>query len=191
MENRIHLDVRKNEDISLKKWYIAYTFPKAERKIHSKLASMGYSSFLPLHMVIRNWSDRKKKLEVPLFPNYIFIQISPPDRFSVLQIKEIVRYVSFDGKPATVPDTLIDSLKKMLSGVVEVTNERYNEGMQIKIIAGPFTGAEGILLRKNGSKRLVVQIDALHSAVSVDISASQVMHLDDCTHINTLVSNVL
>ncbi|MDO6435738.1 UpxY family transcription antiterminator [Flavitalea sp. BT771] len=190
MSNSIYLDVRKNEDTSAKKWYIAYTFPKAERRIHSKLESMGYSSYLPLHKVIRNWSDRKKELEVPLFPNYIFIQILPSERFSVLEIKGIVRYVSFDRKPATVSDTLIESLKKILLGEVEVTNESYSEGMPIRIISGPFTGAEGVLLRKNGSKRLVVQIKSLQIGVSVEIPTSQVMQLGDCVQRDTRMNKV-
>ncbi|AXY73677.1 UpxY family transcription antiterminator [Paraflavitalea soli] len=161
------------------KWHIVYTYPKAERKVYSKLVNRGVVSFIPLHKVIRQWSDRKKQLEVPLFPNYIFVQVPPAERFELLRIDGIVKYISFDGKPATVSNTLIDTLKKMLSGNIEVSNEQFIEGTRIRISHGPFTGAEGLLIRKNGSRRLVVQIDALQRSVSVDISASSVVQLMD------------
>jgi transcriptional antiterminator RfaH len=159
------------------KWHIAYTYPKAERKVFRKLELMGVTAFLPLHYVVRTWSDRKKKLEVPLFPNYIFIYTSSSERYELLQIKEVVRFVSFDGSPAIVSETLINSLKKMLKGDVEVSEEEYHEGMHVKVTDGLFKGAEGILIRKNSKSRLVIQIKVLRRTVSVDISSSSIIPL--------------
>ena len=161
-----------------RKWHIAYTFAKAERKAFKKLESMGVIAFLPLHYVVRNWSDRKKKLEVPIFPNYIFIYTSASERYDVLQLKELVRYVAFDGKPAIVSDSLIESLKKMLEGDVEVSDDEFYEGMEVKVVDGLFCGAEGILVRKNSHNRLVVQIKVLRRSVSVDIASSSIIPLD-------------
>lgn len=156
-------------------WYVAYTFPNAERKAAFKLKEMGVDSFLPLHKVVRQWSDRKKKLEVPLFPNYIFIYVLPQKRFDVLKIKELVKFVSFERKPAIIPEALINSLKNILSGDIEISNENFcEEGMKVTIRQGQFAGAEGILVRKNGKARLLIQIEALHTHVSVDISANYV-----------------
>lgn len=163
----------------LNKWYIAYTFPKAEKKVQRKLELMGIECFLPLQMVIREWSDRKKKLEVPLFPNYIFVYTQGNERYEALQIKEIVKYVSFDGKPVTVPESLISSLDKMLKGNVLVSNDEYCAGTRIRVIDGPFCGAEGTLVRKNSKSRLVIQIKALGRSVSVDISSSAVVPCND------------
>jgi len=158
----------------LKEWHIAYTYPKAERKIYKKLEIMGITSFLPLHKVMREWSDRKKMLEVPLFPNYIFVYISRRERYEALQIKEIVKYVSFEGKPVTVSDSLINSLKTVIKGNIEVSNDEYCVGMKIKVIDGPFDGAEGTLIRKNGKSKLLIQIKALGRIVSVDIPSNSV-----------------
>ena len=133
---------------------------------------MGVSSFLPLQKVIRVWNDRKKKLEVPLFPSYIFIYTSAVERYQLLTIDGLIRYVTFEGKPATISSTVIDSLKKMLVSDVEVSSESFIAGMPVKINDGPFIGAEGILIRKNGKARFVVQIDALQRTVSVDFPAS-------------------
>jgi transcription antitermination factor NusG len=167
------VEFKKNERAP--KWHIAYTFPKAERKANKKLELMGVATFLPLHMVIRKWSDRKKKLEVPLFPNYIFINTTEHQRYEILQIKELVRYVSFDGKPAIVSETLIESLRKMLKGSVEVSDEEFYEGMHVRVTNGLFMGAEGILVRKNSKSRLVIQIKVLRRTVSVDISSSSII----------------
>lgn len=162
-----------------KQWYIAYTFPKAERKIYKKLELIGVTSYLPLHDVIRTWSDRKKKLTVPLFPNYIFIYTSASECYNLLSVKEIVKYVTFDGKPALISQSMIDSLKKMLTCDVEVSKEMLYTGMPVRVIEGPFLGTEGILLRQNGKSRLVILIDALQRSVSVDVSISSIIPVNN------------
>jgi transcription antitermination factor NusG len=153
-------------------WYVVYTYPKAEQKANKKLKEMGITSFLPLHKVVRQWSDRKKKLEVPLFPSYIFIYILPHEGSNVLKIKGIIKFVTFEGKRAVISDVIIDSLKNILKGDVEVTNENFcNDGAKVKISQGHFAGAEGVLIRKNGKTRLLVQIEVLHISVFVDVPA--------------------
>jgi transcription antitermination factor NusG len=160
-------------------WHVAYTFPKAERKAFYSLAKMGITSYFPVHFVFRQWSDRVKRLEMPLFPNYIFIHISPQERHEALEAKELVRYVCFDGKPATVPNSLIDSLKSVSEGEVEVSNETFDQiGMPVCISEGPFTGVKGILIRRNGKSKLVVRIESLKSAVLVEIPANCATPLD-------------
>jgi transcription antitermination factor NusG len=177
MEKQQVLSLPRKQGRASKDWHIGYTCPKAEKRVHKKLEIMGVTSFLPLQKVIKNWSDRKKKLEIPLFPNYIFIHTSPSERYDILQVNGLVRYVTFEGKPATVPDSLINSLQKMLSGDLEVTNEQFIAGMAVKIIDGPFAGIEGQLIRNNGKSRLFVQINVLQRNVSVDISASSIVLL--------------
>jgi len=159
----------------IKKWYVAYTYPKAERKVKTKLDTIGIQSFLPMHQVVRAWSDRNKKLTIPLFPNYIFIHISETKRHETFLIKEIIRYVSFEGKPATVHDATIDSLKKILNNKVEIDVENYiKEGTRVKINRGPFTGIEGIVAERNGKTRLIIHIKALQRSVAINISAGDV-----------------
>lgn len=169
-----------NKPAKRSNWYVAYTYPQTERKIDLKLRQMGISSFLPMHTVIRQWSDRKKKLEVPLFPNYIFINSLPHERFNALHIKEIVRFVSFEGVPAVVSDEIVESLKKILNGDIEVSAEiMYSEGEKVKIRDGRFAGAEGTMIRRNGKTRLLIQIEALHTQISVEVSAGNVEIISD------------
>lgn len=152
-------------------WYVVYTYPRSERKASKKLQEMGTTSFLPLQQVIRQWNDRKKKLEIPLFPCYLFVYVSALERFNVLKIKELVRFISFGGTPAVVSDTTIDSLKKIVKGEnIEVSGyDNYPTGTRVSILKGQFAGLEGLLLRRRGKNRLVLEIPALQRSVVVDV----------------------
>jgi transcription antitermination factor NusG len=162
------------------KWYVAYTFPKAEKKAQSKLAVIGIQSYLPMHQTLRNWSDRKKKLVVPLFPNYLFVHISDKKRHETFSVKEIVRYVSFEGKPATINDSIIDSLKNILKEDIDVTVESFfKAGDPVIITRGPFMGTEGIIVNRNGKSRLIIQIASLQCSVAINISARDVVVLNE------------
>ena len=161
--------MKANEQLN---WYVAYTYPKAERKVQRKVEDIGVESFLPMSKVVRQWSDRKKKLEIPLFPNYIFIRATSHERYQTLNIRELVRFVSFEGNPVTVSDKEIESIKTVLSMNTEISNERFHKaGTKVEVTSGGFAGATGILLRKEGKQRLLVQLEALQQAFSVSLSA--------------------
>jgi transcription antitermination factor NusG len=164
--------------MDIKNWYVAYTLPRTEKQTQRMLDKLGFVSFLPLHKEIRTWSDRKKQIELPLFPGYIFVYTSLRERYKSLQVKGIVNYVSFDGKPATVPESVIDSLRTVLNLNVEITNDRCNlpeTDVRVTITEGPFAGIEGILIKKNGKSRLVLQIESLNREVSVEVAANMVV----------------
>lgn len=164
-------------------WYVIYTYPRAERKVNNKIKELGIETFLPLHMVVRQWKDRKKKLELPLFPNYVFINSIANRRYNVFQVNGVVKFVSFEGKPAIIPEAKIKALKKILKGEVEISNNNfYEKGMKVKIRQGKFFGSEGVLIRRNGKTRLMVQIEALNTCVSVDISTNDVEPITDVIH---------
>ena len=163
----------------VKSWHVAYTFPKAEKKVHTTLEKMGVTSFLPMQTLFRKWSDRMKKITTPLFPNYIFVNISSTERYQLTKVDGFIRYVTFEGKPSTVSDKEIDSLKKMLDGDIEIANnDQFDKnGMPVLITQGPFAGIEGILVRKDSRTRLVVNIWALRQSVSINVPASAVTAL--------------
>lgn len=162
-----------------KSWYVAYTYPNAEKKVKRMLEQSGVTSFLPLQKVVRKWSDRTKKLELPFFPNYIFIYTSFKEMHIPLKIKGILRYVTFEGNAATISDGVIESLKKILIGEAVVSNKAFHQvGTPVKITRGPFVGIEGKIARQNGKTRLLVQIKSLNRVVSVDISSDMVENID-------------
>ena len=153
-------------------WYVVYTYPKAERKVDRKLKEIGITTFLPLHIVNRQWSDRKKKLEVPLFPNYLFVHIAPDRQYKVLQVKGIVRFISFEGKPTIIPELEIDSIRKIIDSGLEIASEcLYEKGTMVKITNELFSGATGLVLRKGGKRRLIIRVTALKQSISVSLPA--------------------
>lgn len=156
-------------------WYIAYTFSRAERAAQQKLEMIGVSSYVPLHKVQKNWSDRKKILETPLFPNYIFIYASQTRKHEILKMKEIVNYITFEGKAVTVSESLINSIKKIVEHDVEVTSLDYSPGMRVLIKEGPLAGVEGKLLKKNDKNFLLVEIKILQRAVAINIPCDTVI----------------
>jgi transcription antitermination factor NusG len=85
-------------------WRVVYTYPQQEKKIFNKLLALGMNAYLPLRKIVKQWSDRKKQLEVPLFPNYLFVKVPDIYRFRVLAIPGVTRFISFDGRLAAVSD---------------------------------------------------------------------------------------
>jgi transcription antitermination factor NusG len=159
-------------------WHVAYTMPRSEQKIYDFLRRTGVTSFFPVQSVLRKWSDRIKRIELPLFPNYIFVRVSPQRRFEVTNVEGVVRYVSFAGRPAVVPDSVIESLQKLSGNEMEVDQDPfYHMGMPVMICEGPFAGVKGYLVKRNGKERLQVRVETLKSTVSIEISTSAVVAL--------------
>lgn len=134
-------------------------------------------SYLPLQEITRTWGDRKVEISIPLFPNYIFVYSSHSERYEALDAKGMIKFVSFNGKPAIIKDDQIEAIKKMLSGEVEVlTNTSITPGSRVKIMAGPLSGVVGTIERRNGRSRLIVRIECLNRAVSVKLSEDAIAY---------------
>jgi transcription antitermination factor NusG len=154
------------------KWNVVYTRPKSEKRVASSISEMGIESYLPLHKVVKQWSDRRKKMEVPLFPNYVFVKVDASKRGYLYSIKELVRFVSIEKKPVVVCEKEILAIKHVLSEDLEVVSEEYfQQGMKIKIKQGQFQGLEGVVIKKYGDMRLLVKIDCLKKAYSFNVPA--------------------
>jgi transcriptional antiterminator RfaH len=158
-------------------WYVIYTYPNFEKKIQQSLLKKNIMCFLPLQKMMRQWSDRKKVIEVPLFPNYVFVYISNLERFRVLDILGVSRYISYNGSPAIISDDAISKIKKMMHGP-DIVIENYLEGDLIKIIDGPFTGLTGIVFERKGKKRFGIRIEAINQCLSVELNATSIKKLE-------------
>lgn len=152
-------------------WYILYTFPNLEKKICKELTKKRIESYLPLQKVIRQRSDRKKELQIPMFPNYIFINTTEKDRFKLLDIGGIIRYITFDGKPAVVSKEEISHIKKFEETSFEVEPHLVS-GDQVLITEGPFTGMKGKLFYKKGKERVGIHLNAINHSVSIEVCSS-------------------
>ena len=155
---------------NLKRWYVFYTYPKFERKVHEYLQQENYESFLPMHWVVRQWSDRKKRIEVPLFPNYIFVNIEQNKIFEVLKTPKLISCVTFNKIPAFIRQKEVDCIKQI------VENEYPFEvccnlkiGDSVEITQGPLTGMEGVLVEERGNHRFALRIELLQLSLLVNI----------------------
>lgn len=131
----------------MKNWYVVYTKPKWEKKVAEKLTEIGIECYCPLITQIKEWSDRKKKIEVPLFNSYVFVQLEEGDRNSVFQVPGVVRYLFWLGKPAIVRDEEINVIKTSLTSpnISEISVSSIQVGDRIKLENGAFSNQDAIV----------------------------------------------
>ena len=152
-------------------WYAIRVKSRSEKRVFSDLADQQITAYLPIHKVLRQWSDRKKWVEVPLISGYVFVYISRKEYENVLRTPNVVCYIYFEGKAAIIRQEDIDVLKRMLgqSDVeVEVTLDQLKPGQLIEIIAGPLCGLKGELIEFHGKHKVALRIQPLGYTVLVE-----------------------
>jgi transcription antitermination factor NusG len=139
-------------------WYVVYTKPKWEKKVAEQLIKMGIECYCPLITQVRQWSDRKKKVEVPLFNSYVFVQLPESDRNLVFQSTGAVRYLFWLGKPAIVRDEEINIIKKGFDGSdsCDVSVVPFQVGDKIELDSGPFSTQTAIVQEVNNTHYVLV-----------------------------------
>src|SRR4030042_2560830 len=105
---------------SIPHWYALYTHSRAEKKVAEELERQGIEHYLPLYKTLRQWSDRKKKVELPLIRSYLFVKIREKKSYPVLQTPGVMRIVSFSGRPVPIPDWQIENLRIVLGAQVTI-----------------------------------------------------------------------
>lgn len=153
-------------------WFVAYTHPRAERKVHLRIQEIGYESFLPLYKVKRVWSDRIKFIEVPLFSSYVFVQTFERNLPKLSDIYGISRFIAFQGKYAKVKEQEIKVIQQFIgSGEdIQVVRNKFRLGQKVRVKNGPFLGLEGLLIKERGKGRFIVEIEGLSQSLSVNIA---------------------
>jgi len=156
-------------------WYAAYTHSRHEKKVAQLLQERGIEHFLPIYHSVRLWKDRRKELELVLFPGYIFAGIDVAQKLRVLQLPGVVRFVTFNGQPARLASEDIDALRNALRHGMRAEHHPYlTAGRRVKVVRGPLTGARGVLLRLKTNCRIVISIDVIMRSVSVEVDESDV-----------------
>ena len=153
------------------KWYAVYTNPRAEKQVRDRLLEVGVNVFLPLQKTYRIWSDRKKLVEVPLLSSYIFVKVTPLEFLKVYQAPGVVRFVTFEGQPAPIPEKQIDNLRLLIDSdaEIEVSSEKFDPGDNVEVVRGSLIGLTGELIQIGKNSRVVVRIDRLDQNVIVNI----------------------
>ena len=151
------------DKVSPKIWYPVYTRARAEKKVHTWLEKHGIESFLPLRKVLRQWSDRKKWVQSPLFSSYIFVHIGMNEYLDVLNTPGVARFVWFEGKPVPIPDKQIHTIQLLLDGDVdlEAVDVQFLPGDRVYIDYGALKGLGGELVTYRGKKRVLIRIDEI------------------------------
>lgn len=158
-------------------WYALYTRSRFEKKMLSELTDRNIEVFLPMREVLSRWKDRKKRIWIPLFSGYIFVNHidTPENRFRILNIPGAVRFVGLEGHADPIPQEQIEYVRRFLESSISVDPYPYMQvGTRVEVIAGPLKGILGTLVEKRGRFRFVIQVDLIRQAVSVEIDASDV-----------------
>lgn len=168
-------EVGKESDGS--QWFAVWTRSRQEKSAAAALETVGVSHFLPLKSEIRQWSDRKQTITVPLFSGYLFVRINPArgGRLEVLKTPGIAGFVGNQTGPLPIPDHQIEDIRTILDTRVacEVL-PLLNEGDRVRVVRGPLTGVEGRLVRSNSSTRLAISIEMIHKTLVVSVARNDV-----------------
>lgn len=157
-------------------WYAAYTHARHEKKVAQQLEQRGIDHFLPLYRSVRRWKDRRKELDLVLFPGYVFVRVPVSQRLRVLQLPGVSRFVTFNGQPAALIGNDIEALRNAMAYGVRAEHHPYlNIGRRVEVVGGPLSGARGVLVRHKTNSRIVISIDAIMRSVSVEIDEGDIV----------------
>jgi transcription antitermination factor NusG len=162
------------------KWYVWYTKPRAEKKVRDRLVARGIEVLLPLRKELRQWSDRKKWVETPLFGGYIFTYISQREWDAVSFAEGMLTYVRSEGKPAVIRQHQIDQIKCVLdnSEMLLISEEAdIQVGELVEIVAGPFAGMHGEMVSHKGSYKFAVRIEQLERVLLIHLPVTYIKSL--------------
>jgi transcription antitermination factor NusG len=156
-------------------WYALYTCPRHEKRVVQQIEQHRISCFLPLYRSVRRWKDRRKELELALFPGYVFVRIALQDRLRVLQLASVVRFVSFNGRPLPLPLGEMEALMNGLrSGVRAEPHPYLTVGRRVRVKHGPLAGSQGILVRRKDKFRVVLSLELIMRSVAVEVDEADV-----------------
>ena len=173
-QDKNNLTLRRSSVEPGPKWYAIYTTSRAEKQIYERLIQKGIETFLPLQKTYRQWSDRKKLIEKPLLPSYLFVKIRTRQFQEVYTTSGVVKFISFEGIPASIPQNQIDNLRILIDSdaEIEVTSGKYSKGDFVEVVHGSMIGLTGELIKIGRHNRVVIRLDRLDQNIIVKIPAT-------------------
>ena len=161
---------------SQSQWFAVRTAAGREKAVSAQLQGKGYEDFLPLYKTRRQWSDRTKELEFPLFPGYLFCRFDFSNRLPILIIPGVKLIVGYGKIPAPVGEAEIESLRRAVASGAEAMPWPYlSIGQRVRVNEGSLAGVEGILLQVKNSWRIVLSVDLLRRSVAVELDRAAVV----------------
>jgi transcription antitermination factor NusG len=163
-------------------WFALIIHQYKREQCEQMLSSMGYEIFSPCFQTIKDWSDRRKRVDVPLFPGYIFCCFNPQFRLPLLQIPGVLGIVSSGKQFLEVDANELEAIKRAMTGELPVEPYPFmTPGQKVKVIHGPLRGVQGVLLRTKAESRLLLSVAILNRCVSVEVQAGHLAALDHIT----------
>ncbi len=163
------------ERADTERWYAVWTRSRHEQVVRTQLDEKHVTAFLPTMTRWSRWKDRKKQIDVPLFPGYVFARFEPGERLAVLKCSGVVSIVSFNGEPAPVPDHEIEGIRTLVASTLPYDPcPTIKTGTLVEVSHGPLKGVIGRLTRKGTQSRLILSVDLIGQAVSVQVDAADV-----------------
>jgi transcription antitermination factor NusG len=159
------------------RWYALHTRARHEKAIERRLRDQGMETFVPTTIQVRRWSDRKKKVEVPLFNCYVFVRcaLSAEDRTRVYRVESVHGFVGVRGASLPIPDEQIESIRKVLAQSAAWRSYPFLKvGQRVRVRGGAMDGVEGVFLSENGDHSLIISVDAIQRSMAVRIDGYDV-----------------
>lgn len=168
---------------------VIYTRSRNEKKVAEDLTLRGFEAYLPLMHTLRQWSDRKRMVEVPLFNSYVFVNVEPGLLHKVLESTGAVYVVKFEGIPAVIPQNQIDNLKLLLdtSTDIEVTTDEFIHNEHVEVTRGPLRGFRGVFVEYKGRKQVLMRLEAINQSLLITIQPGYLKKITSDT--NTLATH--
>jgi transcription antitermination factor NusG len=161
------------------RWYATYTIARHEKCVAQQMQERRIDCFLPLYRSIHRWKDRRKQVELALFPSYVFVHIALKDRLQVLQLPSVVRIIGFNGTPVPLLDSEIMALRAGLVRNPSLQPHPYlTVGRHARIRSGPMAGLEGVVLREREKFRIVLSIELIKRSVVVEVDLADIEPID-------------
>jgi transcription termination/antitermination protein NusG len=156
------------------RWYACYTRARAEKRVERLLQERGFETFLPLIPRMSQWKDRRKRVEWPLFPSYVFGRFALDDTYRVLSVPGVVTLVKVNGRPVPVDDAELNNVRRFAAAlqdgdVAPEPRPYLSEGDTVEVVDGPFCGVRGTVVERRGRRRVLVGLKAIGQGLEVDI----------------------
>lgn len=163
-------------------WYAIYTRANSEKKVAEKLMQKNIECYLPTRKILKDWSDRKKRIEEPLFRCYLFVKVSYKEFFNAINIPGVVCFVTFGGKAQPIPENQIKNIRTFMNQIdheVILTYERIQKGVTVQVESGSLQGIKGEVINIYGQSRLMIRIESMNCCLYANILKDEVRLIEE------------
>jgi transcription antitermination factor NusG len=164
-------------------WYACYTYGRHEKRVAAGLEQAGIESFLPLCNEERKWSDRSRRVQMPMFPSYVFARFPLGTLGRVLGVPGLATVVRTRGLPTPIPDAEISQVRELVGraqehGVEPEVAPVVRKGQRVRIVSGVFEGIEGLILECDGRTHVMLALSVIEQGVKVAVPRANLLLLD-------------